>query len=227
MIIHFTNQFNKLISIISSKSFLLRYCGEYFGDKQGKVVSRAAHPMVSFSDYDHEELQNKEITYGGYGIALNKTWAVENGLTPVNYIEKNSPVALGLIALLRARQLDTLPNNLRLPVIQLKCFTKHVYGYNSHFKRDDFYFKYENEWRFVPTIQQIGGGRISVDYSKYKRKEEFYNDKIASYSLKFIYENIRYIYVQNTSERDELVGVYGFPLSKVRIAAWKVVKKSL
>ncbi|HCI0085450.1 TPA: hypothetical protein PCG41_005551, partial [Klebsiella pneumoniae] len=124
--------FKKLTSIISSSSFLLRYCGEYFGDKRGAIVSRAAHPMVSFSEYEHNELHNKTVTYGGYGIALKKSWAVRNGLTPVNYIEKNSPVALGLIALLRSRQLGSLPKSLRLPVIQLKCFTKHVYGYNSH-----------------------------------------------------------------------------------------------
>ncbi|MFS1562361.1 MAG: abortive infection system antitoxin AbiGi family protein [Candidatus Arsenophonus phytopathogenicus] len=88
MIIHFTDKFQNLISIISSKSFLLHYCGEYFGDTRGKVVSRAAHPVVSFSDYMHHELCSKKITYGDYGIALCKEWAVSNGLSPVNYIEK-------------------------------------------------------------------------------------------------------------------------------------------
>ncbi|HHS3623298.1 TPA: hypothetical protein ACSEXO_003508, partial [Proteus mirabilis] len=44
MITHFTNEFEKLLSIISSNSFILRYCGEYFGDKNDKVVSNAAHP---------------------------------------------------------------------------------------------------------------------------------------------------------------------------------------
>ena len=72
MIIHFTSKFETIQSILSSCCFKLSYCGEYFGDKTGKVVSRAAHPMVSFSDYSDEELASKYITYGGYGIALNK-----------------------------------------------------------------------------------------------------------------------------------------------------------
>jgi hypothetical protein len=114
MITHFTNEFEKLLSIISTNSFQLKYCGEYFGDKNGKVVSNAAHPMVSFSGYDSFELPTRRITYGGYGISLHKNWALTKGITPVNYIEKNSPVALGLIALLRARQSNKLPKNLRL-----------------------------------------------------------------------------------------------------------------
>lgn len=93
MIIHFTRKFETLHSILSSCSFRLSYCAEYFGDKSGKVISRAAHPMVSFSDYSDEELSMKHITYGGYGIALNKKWAVENRLSPVNYVEKNVSVA--------------------------------------------------------------------------------------------------------------------------------------
>ncbi|MGJ0625499.1 abortive infection system antitoxin AbiGi family protein [Xenorhabdus bovienii] len=220
MIIHFTNKFEKLFSIISSNSFSLHYCGEYFGDKAGKIVSRAAHPMVSFSDYNHNELQSKPITYGGYGIALCKEWAVKNGLSPVNYIDKNSPVAQGLIALLRSRQLGTLPKHLRLPVIQLKCFTKHVYGYNSYFGDDNFDFKCENEWRFVPTIKQIGGNRISVNFSKYKKQKSVYDKRIESYSLKFSSDNIKYIYVQSESEREQLISAFGLPKNQIVIATW-------
>ncbi|HGJ5892396.1 MAG TPA: abortive infection system antitoxin AbiGi family protein [Arsenophonus apicola] len=226
MIIHFTNRFENLISIISSKSFLLHYCGEYFGDKRGKVVSRSAHPMVSFSEYEHNELYKKIITYGRYGIALCKKWAEQNGLSPVNYIEKNSPAALGLIALLRSRQVGTLPKHLRLPVIQLKCFIKHVSGYNSYFGEEDFDFKYENEWRFVPTIQQIKGGRISLDFSKYNEDKIKYNEKIAPYALRFFLANIRYIYVENESQRQKLTSLFGLSAEKVVLATWKKSMKS-
>lgn len=104
MIIHFTNNFNIIKSILTSHSFKLRYCGEYFSDKKGKIISNSAHPMVSFSDYDDSELNKKRITYGKYGVALSKKWAIANGLSPVNYVEKNSPVAEGLVSLLKARQ---------------------------------------------------------------------------------------------------------------------------
>lgn len=225
MITHFTNEFEKLLSIISSNSFLLRYCGEYFGDKNGKVVSNAAHPMVSFSGYDFCELPTRRITYGGYGISLHKSWALRNGITPVNYIEKNSPVALGLIALLRSRQLKQLPSHLRLPVIQLKCFTKHVYGYNSYFNRSNYDFEHEKEWRYVPTAEQIKKNLISINFSAYKRRKEFYNLKIEKFPLKFSREDVRCIYIQNEGEKKKIMSTSKLTEEKIIIAPWKEFNK--
>lgn len=221
MLIHFTRKFKNLVSILESNSFLVQYCGEYFGDSTGRVISRAAHPMVSFSDYSHEKLSSKKVTYGGYGIALHKTWAVKNKLSPVNYVEKNSPVAQGLVSLLRARQRGKLPPNLNLSVIQLKCFTKHVYGYNSYFHTDNFDFKAENEWRFVPSNEQIGGNKISENYSTYKKFEAKYNNRLKPYALKFANKDIKYVYVQNETEKEHLVKLLGLSPSQVKLAAWK------
>lgn len=221
MITHFTNEFEKLLSIISSNSFLLRYCGEYFGDKNGKVISNAAHPMVSFSGYDSYELPTRRITYGGYGISLHKVWALKNGITPVNYIEKNSPVALGLIALLRSRQLKQLPSHLRLPVIQLKCFTKHVYGYNSYLNRNDYNFEYEKEWRYVPTTEQIKKNLISINFSAYKKRKDIYNDKIKRFPLKFSLNDVRCIYIQNEIEKKKIMSIFNLTEEQVIIAPWK------
>nr|MDC2856783.1 abortive infection system antitoxin AbiGi family protein [Ningiella sp. W23] len=72
MIIHFTKKFEFLNSILDSKSFRLKYCCEYIGDEKGKIVSNAAHPIVSFSEFDDNELEHKKVTYGRYGIALKK-----------------------------------------------------------------------------------------------------------------------------------------------------------
>ncbi|CNG73368.1 TPA: hypothetical protein P0N76_001501 [Yersinia enterocolitica] len=221
MITHFTNEFEKLLSIISSGSFTLRYCGEYFGDKNDKVVSNAAHPMVSFSGYNASELPTKNITYGAYGISLHKNWARRNGITPVNYIEKNSPVAMGLIALLRSRQSKKLPSHLRLPVIQLKCFTKHVYGYNSYFNLKDFDFEYEKEWRYVPTTEQIKKNLISINFSAYERRKEFYNAKIKKFPLKFSPDDVRCIYIQTENEKNKIISTFNFTKDQVIISPWK------
>ncbi len=200
---------------------MVRYCGEYFGDSSGKIISRAAHPMVSFSDYSHEELSSKRITYGGYGVALHKAWAVENKLSPVNYVERNSPAAQGLISLLRARQRGRLPSNLRLSVIQLKCFTKHVYGRNSHFCVDNFDFKAENEWRYVPSKSQIGGNKISENFSTYSKFRDKYNSRLKPYALKFTNPDIKYVYVQSEDEKEYLVQRLGIPSGKVKLATWQ------
>ena len=157
LIIHITKEFSDIVDIINTSSFRLSYCGEIFNSGNNRISS-AAHPMVCFSEYSFPELQGKEITYGKYGVAFTKEWAERKKLNPVIYVEKNSQVAKGLGKLLKARQgrIDnvTLPDQLRLPVMQLKCFTKNVRGYNSCFEDDNFYFKAENEWRYVPTLNE-------------------------------------------------------------------------
>lgn len=180
-----------------------------------------AHPMVSFSDYSDEELPSKCITYGGYGVALNKEWAVSNCLNPVNYVEKNSPAAQGLVALLKARQRHQIPSSLRLPIIQLKCFTKHVYGFNSYFSEPNFDFKAENEWRFVPSTKQIGGNRISENFSTYNKNRQKYNKRLESYPLRFDLSDIQFVYVKSESERCKIISTTGLPKSKVKLKSWQ------
>ncbi len=97
--------------------------------------------MVSFSEYLESDLPGRQITYGRYGVALSKEWALKKRLKPVLYVDKGSQIAEGLNMLLRARQGKDnlhLPEFSRLPVMQIKCFTKHVTGYNSYFGQDDF-----------------------------------------------------------------------------------------
>ncbi|WP_444939042.1 abortive infection system antitoxin AbiGi family protein [Microbulbifer sp. JMSA002] len=221
MIVHFTREFEHLCSILSSRSFRLSYCGEYFGDKTGKVISRAAHPMVSFSDYSDVELLTKVVTYGGYGVALTKNWALNQGLSPVNYVEKNSPAAQGLVSLLKARQRKIIPSTLRLPIIQLKCFTKHVYGFNSYFNESNFDFKAENEWRFVPSRKQIGGNRISENFSTYDKNRDKYNKRLEKYPLRFSYSDVAFVYVKTEPERQRILTLAHLPECKVKLKRWK------
>lgn len=229
MIIHFTNDFNVIKLILTSQSFKLSYCGEYFSDKEGKIISNSAHPMVSFSDYDDSELNKKHITYGRYGVALSKKWAIANGLSPVNYVEKNSPVAEGLVSLLKARQKNTIPVSLRLSIIQLKCFTKHVYGFNSYFDDPNFYFKSENEWRFVPSLKQIDRNRISENHSTYIKNKDKYNKRLEKYPLRFAIDDIVFIYVTSELERDEIIRMTTLSPHQVKISSWeyKPYKKTI
>lgn len=64
------------------------------------------------------------------GVQMKQSWVQRNKITPVLYVDESSQVALSLGKLLRARQgreSFELPNDLRLSVIQLKCFTKNAY----------------------------------------------------------------------------------------------------
>lgn len=222
MVLHFTKKLDVIESILESGSFKLGYCTEYFGYKN-KIISKAAHPMVCFSEYTESELHKQNITYGGYAVGLSKKWASSKGLNPVLYIDKNSQAAIGLASLLKARQKhgkDNIPSNLRLPIMQIKCFTKHETGYNSYLKRDKFCFKCENEWRYVPTKSQIGGEYISLNESTFLRNKAKYNDRLKNFPLKFQDTDIQAIYVKTKKELASLKSLFPNLDSKIKLKIW-------
>ncbi|SKA94219.1 Putative abortive phage resistance protein AbiGi, antitoxin [Thiothrix eikelboomii] len=222
MLIHFTKELSNIISILESSSFMLGYCSEYFGEKN-QIVSSAAHPMVCFSEFTDSELSSKTITYGKYAIAMKKTWAITNELSPVLYIERNSQAAVGLASLLKARQKhgkDAIPKNLRLPIMQIKCFTKHETGYNSYFDHDNFCFKDENEWRYIPTKEKIGGGYISLNRKTFINNKEKYNNRLKPYPLRFEYSDIEFIYVKTDEEIKMIIEKFNQLKSKLKHSEW-------
>jgi len=221
-LIHFTNSFPKLCSIVESSSLLLKYCQEdfYFGQEK---VSRAAHPMVCFSKHDINELSKLKITYGKYGIAFFDEWAIKNRIHQVSYFDKESVLAEALSKLLSARRnIDSnLPPNLRLPIMQLKCFTKNARGYNSSLKAQDFNFAEENEWRFVPKKKDIGNGLLSQNRSTYLQNKEAHNRKLLPYPLRFKKKDISNIFV-STNEELNALEVKGFSSDVVSLSTWTI-----
>jgi thiamine kinase-like enzyme len=113
-VIHFTDTFVKLCSILDTASLRLHYCEEVFS-LGNENISSAAHPMVSFSKYRTKELQRKTITYGKYGIAFTSEWVTRNELHPVLYLDKDSKVAKALAKLLKSRRENAnLPSKTKL-----------------------------------------------------------------------------------------------------------------
>lgn len=184
--------------------------------------------MVSFSEYLEDELKDRQISYGSYGVSLTKDWANNSGVHPVLYVDKNSQIADGLNKLLRARQGKNklhLPKSLRLPVIQIKCFTKHITGYNSYFDQDDFCFSNEKEWRYVPTKTDIEGKRISVNFSVYRKNKDKYNNLLRSYPLRFKASNVVAIYVKEENERIVVSRISGIPIEKIKVFTWEAIDR--
>jgi hypothetical protein len=93
-----------------------------------------------------------------------------------------------LSSLLKARRKNAkteLAPHVRLSIMTIKCFTKNATGYNSYFKTNDFNFKAEKEWRYVPTKSEIGGNLISQSKKLYDKKQDYYNDKLKDFPLRF------------------------------------------
>ena len=220
VLIHFTNKMNKIDNILHLQSLNLSYCKEDFSISDDFLVSKAVHPMVCFSEQNLKNIAKKKITYGNYGIAFNPDWIVKNYIQPVIYIEKNSPVAQSLGSLLKFRR-RLKKSSIRKDIMVLKCFTKNTIGYNSHFKIKNFLFKEENEWRYVPSKKQIGGGFISENILTFKRLKTKYNKHIKKFPLKFDrISDIHSVFVSSTIECEYLKIKYPSISDKIKLSKW-------
>ncbi len=223
LIIHATSTLEALKSILSSSSLRLSYSKEDFCIGTQKVSS-AAHPMVCFCQHNLGELNTKTITYGRYGIAFSTDWALKKRISPVLYIDGNSLAAKGLATLLKARQNkmnSELPKNLRLPIMEIKCFTKNVRGYNSYLNKKNFDFKNENEWRYVPRRSDIGGNLISQNKSTYLKNPDRHNKKLLPYPLKFNAQDIEVVFVATKAEASQISSEFSIDSSKIKVSNWK------
>ncbi len=222
LIIHATRKYETLKSILQTLSLRLSYSKEDFCIG-AKKVSSAVHPMVCFCQHQLDELNNKKITYGKYGIAFSTDWALQNRISPVLYIDGKSLAAKGLATLLRARRNKekVIPKRLRLPIMEIKCFTKNVRGYNSYLKKDNFDFKNENEWRYVPRKSDIGGNLISQKQTTYLKNPDRYNKKLLSYPLKFKISDIKMIFVAKDSQIKKLSNDFSIDSDKIIVSTWK------
>jgi len=227
-IIHFTKKFDTLKSVLSEQSFRLKYCREvfYLGDK---IVSNAVHPMVSFSEQCVKNINNKNITYGKFGVAMKKSWASKKKLHPVIYLDKHSTVANSLAVLLKARRKNAeaqLAPQVQLSIMTIKCFTKNAIGYNSCLDINDFDFKTEKEWRFVPKKSDINGNLISQTKRVYDKRPDYYNDKLRNYPLRFHRSDIEYIFVETKVQCDEISELFKIDKSIITISGWSTELKN-
>lgn len=226
-IFHITDEFEKLESIISSATIRLSYSKENF-KANGAVISKAAHPMVCFSEYDIENIDDQKITYGQYAIGFEKEWARAKNIGPVLYVSQFSLAAKGMETLLKARQnmkKSNLPESLRLPIIELKCFIKNEIGYNSYTKEKKFDFKAENEWRFVPKKNEIDHFYISQNQSIYKKNFKKHNNMLLKHPFGFRLQDIKIIFVSSETERWNIHKKYHIDKEKIRISNWQNWKK--
>ncbi|WP_343524138.1 abortive infection system antitoxin AbiGi family protein [Pedobacter sp.] len=221
-IIHFTKEYNVLRSILTDCSFTLKYCREvfYLADK---ISSNAVHPMVCFSEQIIKNIDKKNITYGKFGIGLSKEWSEKAKVHPVLYLDRNSHVANALSLLLKARRKNAdveLAPDVRLSIMTIKCFTKNSIGYNSYFKMENFDFKSEKEWRYVPTKTDIDNNLISRNKKQYDRNPKLYNDKIRKFPLKFSTNDIEYLFVETEEQRREISKEFGINMNIIKISKW-------
>ncbi|RYD97158.1 MAG: hypothetical protein EOP54_11790, partial [Sphingobacteriales bacterium] len=204
-VIHFTNNLSNLKGRIKDK-FQIRYCRETITGKQ-KVYDLLI-PMVSFCDIPFSQIVNHIDSYGSYGIGLKKTWAEQNGLNPVLYLDRNSQLTENILEKLYSHLVSNKKTLSELDDDE-KChfdFIRYIKNYQGNLQRinkkaiQNYRFSDEREWRYVidPKSKNPLFGNLKnaskEDITDGKKKM---NEKIKDIRLEFIPDDINYIIIKN------------------------------
>ena len=200
---HFTSRYDTLISILQSKIFP-RLCLErgvwYSGDKKWAI------PMVCFCDIPLSNIAEHTKQYGNYAIGIKKTWAIEQGVTPILYVHDNSSfIGHGLNALnwsLELSEKDKEHLSERLAQVMSMFFMMKPYeGYQERDgKRDKVRFYDEREWRFIPPIGGHPLNFLTEEQFNDKTHRESLNSFNEQYGVSFNPDVINYIIVEKDEE---------------------------
>jgi hypothetical protein len=206
-IIHYTDSFEILTSILD-EGFRIKYCAEKL--KLGPTgISNAAHPMLSFCDIPLSDSEQHFDAYGKYGIGLSKKWAINMGVNPVLYVDKNSLFAITLNEMLKERRKSktNLTSKQKAEILRIKSYAK---NYSGLLKRKDvndpnYRFYDEREWRLVPNKEDINNAKFSLSLKEYEKKKDSYNDIMKDCRFMFLAKDISYIIIRTTDEIPRMI----------------------
>jgi len=213
---HFTPRKESLINILLNH-FMPFYClerldylllknniGNYF---------EMAFPLVCFCDIPNPLQETHRGKFGIYGIGLDKSWGIKNGLTPIIYTHSNTILSSNLKYLIdlypklknygiSESELLGLKNHISYLMMHYKSYEG--FAYNKDEKRFDAEttrFYDEREWRYIPL--NCNDLKLNLERDEYesidKLKDE--NEKIQKCNkLVFQLSDIKYLYLKDKSE---------------------------
>jgi len=222
---HFTNTL-AVLKLILNKGIEPRFCLEdiYWLDVFND--SHMAFPMSCFCDIPLSRLSEHTDFYGNYGIGLTKDWGLKNKLNPVVYTPTNGTVQNVTKYMLNQYFTEKDSNKKKentQKAYDLLTLVKPIKGkmYNGgQLIEKEFY--QENEWRFVPPGQQ------TISKNDFEKEKDKSNKKMLKYTLKFLPNDIRYIFVKSDNDIPELVDfintqLANFPLNDIKILQSRIV----
>ena len=208
---HFVNKFNYLNEMISDKKIYPRYCKESleYLDLDIKNISVA---MKCFCNIPLHMVQAHKKEYGTYCIGLTKEWGLRNNLQPVIYYNQESSFYNSIRKSYNAAMQYSSDDDVLADIGEMTNYVfkymKPVIGRDLKTKRIKD-FTDEKEWGYVPEINGLDFGEIIVEENVINHQNiiESYNKiiKDKGYYLQFDYEDIKYIFVNNDSQRKNMI----------------------
>lgn len=213
---HFTSERKYLLSILEN-NFQPRYCFEILSGAMAKTKLpdwwNRGIPMTCFCDLTLSNTSKHLATYGDYGLGLTKEWGQKNGITPVLYVHKDSPLIECVkisVATLEQSLIRSMSGNdddvLNRIADGLKSLIDFTKPYKGNFKRKgklvkNVRFYDEREWRYVPQNAPV---LSEVDMQDTTLLKQVTDEIWKSSTLEFSPNDIKYIIVKEESEILEL-----------------------
>ena len=228
---HFTSKYDTLINILQSR-FFPRLCLEkglwYPGDKKWAI------PMVCFCDIPLSNIADHTQKYGNYAIGIKKTWAMNQGVTPVLYVhDKSSFIGNGLDALIWSMELSEKdPEHFgeRLAQVMSMFFMMKPYeGYQERGgRRKKVRFYDEREWRYIPPISGPQLNFLTEEKFNDNIQRDILNSFNEQFGINFNPDVINYIIVEKENEiiplMHELHSIKGdFSYNSVELLASRII----
>jgi hypothetical protein len=210
-IFHFTKDLDTLQKILLTNGFNPKYSIEDTSWLNVYGWQQMAFPMVCFCDIPISRISAHVKLYGRYGLGLSKEWAIRKGLNPVFYISSSAAVSESIFQAVKEgakvdRNLDRKDRKFIRPLNFLLAHSKPLSGKirsSKGFVNKDFY--QENEWRYVPKIDNIP---VLISKERYRDQEKIseLNGHLKSMAvLKFEPTDIRYLFVRNEEDISPLI----------------------
>lgn len=227
---NFMREREYLENTIKNMAFIPRYYAEHTGylniKSDNTIIERVIIPMTCFCDIKlhqishHIEGNSSYEGYGRFAIILKKSWGIEKGIQPVQYVTPNSLLQKQFTKSfnLYSQALDTeettkLWDDIADILLEQLRFMKPLYGEmprNGQIIKNKN-FTDEKEWRFVPKIKNNIAPEILFDPIAGLETSEkgigTHNEAIALIKkarLLFEVSDIKYLLVESEEDAQEL-----------------------
>jgi hypothetical protein len=199
--------------------FFPRYCPEYSLDKEDirRVAAHrppmAAAPMVCFCDLPLSLIGKHLKEYGSFGIGLEKTWGIQNGVAPVLYTHskaKTRPPVSRLTTKEWKGSNAALSRDRNFLAAYTKPFEGHAWKDNRTQKKKVRFYD-EKEWRYVPVIR--GSDPLFLNFKDYKgvsKRNAFHKVLKKRHSLKVTPDDIQYLIVPYDKNEKNILRLHDY-----------------
>lgn len=212
---HFTRDLDTLLKILRSR-FYPRAC--YEPAVIPDVLNfRIAIPMVCFCDIPLSQISEHVGKYGKYAIGIKKSWAIEQGVTPVLYVHKNSVIPRAIASEMK----EIRPSGKDFSEVQMKhlmelmrpiMVMKPYESYDEKLHKEIRYYD-EREWRYIPPSEYPKFPDFLIEKITNDTTLRAFNKEKEAYGVEFNPDVINYIIVDKEEEilplKHEIVSIKG------------------